>query len=102
LKDVNIGIPYGRLLYNGLYFSPEREFLLHSLEFTQRNVNGEVQLKLYKGGIGIEGRKAFGDGAKLYNMEESSMDVQGGLTPTDAGGFIRTHAIRLRKWTPAK
>ncbi|CAG8505694.1 541_t:CDS:2 [Paraglomus occultum] len=101
LKDVNISIPYGRLLYNGLYFSPEREFLLHSLEFTQRNVNGEVQLKLYKGSITIEGRKAFGDGAKLYNMEESSMDVQGGLTPTDAGGFIRTHAIRLRKWTPS-
>nr|CAG8443779.1 482_t:CDS:2 [Entrophospora candida]CAG8466350.1 11580_t:CDS:2 [Entrophospora candida] len=101
LKEVNISIPYGRVLYNGLYFSPEREFLSHSLEFTQRNVNGEVKIKLYKGNAIIEGRKAYGVGSKLYDMRESSMDEHGGLTPTDAGGFINTHAIRLRKWVPA-
>ncbi|CAJ0913994.1 4222_t:CDS:2 [Entrophospora sp. SA101] len=101
LKEVNLSIPYGRVLYNGLYFSPEREFLSHSLEFTQRNVNGEVKIKLYKGNVIIEGRKAYGVGSKLYDMRESSMDEHGGLTPTDAGGFINTHAIRLRKWVPA-
>ncbi|RUS14964.1 argininosuccinate synthase [Endogone sp. FLAS-F59071] len=101
LRDVNISVPFGRILYNGQYFTPEREFLTHSLAFSQRHVSGEVKVKLYKGNVVIEGRKAEGLGSKLYNAEESSMDALGGYEPTDADGFIKVHAIRLKKWTPA-
>ncbi|GAB5593859.1 argininosuccinate synthetase [Umbelopsis nana] len=101
LRDQNITFPFGRILYNGQYFSPEREFLTHSLAFTQRNVNGDVKLKLYKGNTVVEGRVARGDGAKLYDEKESSMDEHGGYNPIDADGFIKIHSIRLNKWTPA-
>ncbi|KAG0169004.1 argininosuccinate synthetase [Apophysomyces sp. BC1034] len=101
LRDQNITVPYSRCLYNGQYFSPECEFLNQSIAFTQRNVTGDVKLKLYKGNTIIEGRVARGDGAKLYDMRESSMDEQGGYNPEDADGFIKIHSIRLKKWTPA-
>jgi argininosuccinate synthase len=100
LRDQNITVPYGKALYNGQYFSPECEYLTKSIEFTQRNVSGDVKLKLYKGNTVIEGRVARGDGAKLYDMQESSMDEQGGYNPQDADGFIKIHSIRLKKWTP--
>jgi argininosuccinate synthase len=102
LRDTNITVPYSRALYNGQYFSPECEFLSQSIAFTQRNVTGDVKLKLYKGNTVIEGRVARGDGAKLYDMQESSMDEQGGYNPEDANGFIKIHSIRLKKWTPAR
>ncbi|ORZ00162.1 argininosuccinate synthase [Syncephalastrum racemosum] len=102
LRDTNITVPYSRALYNGQYFSPECEFLNQSIAFTQRNVTGDVKLKLYKGNTVIEGRVARGDGAKLYDMQESSMDEQGGYNPEDANGFIKIHSIRLKKWTPAR
>ncbi|KAI9470898.1 MAG: argininosuccinate synthase [Benjaminiella poitrasii] len=101
MRDQNITVPYGRALYNGQYFSPECEFLSQSIAFTQRNVSGDVKLKLYKGNTIVEGRVARGDGAKLYDMQESSMDEQGGYNPQDADGFIKIHSIRLKKWTPA-
>ncbi|OZJ01956.1 Argininosuccinate synthase [Bifiguratus adelaidae] len=103
LRDTTISDPYARLLYNGQYFSPERELLTQSLKFTQRHVSGDVRLKLYKGNVTIEGRVAApGPGAKLYDMQESSMDEHGGYDPTDADGFIKIHSIRLKKWTPAE
>ncbi|KAI8099385.1 argininosuccinate synthase [Halteromyces radiatus] len=101
LRDQNITVPYSRALYNGLYFSPECELLNQSIAFTQRNVTGDVKAKLYKGNVIIEGRVARGDGAKLYDMQESSMDEQGGYNPQDADGFIKIHSIRLKKFTPA-
>ncbi|CDH50811.1 argininosuccinate synthetase [Lichtheimia corymbifera JMRC:FSU:9682] len=101
LRDQSVTIPYSRCLYNGLYFSPECEFLNQSIPLTQTNVTGDVKLKLYKGNTTIEGRVARGPGAKLYDMRESSMDEQGGYNPQDADGFIKIHSIRLKKWTPA-
>ncbi|KAI8882797.1 argininosuccinate synthase [Backusella circina FSU 941] len=98
-RDQNITIPYSRALYNGQYFSPECEFLSKSIAFTQTNVTGEVKVKLYKGNTVIEGRVARGPGALLYDMQESSMDEQGGYNPEDANGFIKIHSIRLKKWT---
>ncbi|GBB91290.1 hypothetical protein RclHR1_18490003 [Rhizophagus clarus] len=96
LRDQFITPQFSQLLYNGQYFSPEREFLSASLEASQKSVNGEVKLKLYKGSVIIEGRKS--DTEKLYDMEESSMDVQGGLSPADSEGFIKIQSIRLKKW----
>jgi argininosuccinate synthase len=101
-RDQNITVPYGRSLYNGQYFSPECEFLRKSIDFTQINVTGDVKVKLYKGNTTIEGRVARGPGAKLYDMQESSMDEQGGYNPEDANGFIKIHSIRLKKWTSSE
>lgn len=96
LRDQFITPQFSQLLYNGQYFSPEREFLSASLEASQKSINGEVRLKLYKGNVIIEGRKS--DTVKLYDMEESSMDVQGGFSPIDSDGFIKIQSIRLKKW----
>lgn len=96
LRDQFITPQFSQLLYNGQYFSPEREFLSASLEASQKSVSGEVKLKLYKGNVIVEGRKS--DTAKLYDMEESSMDVQGGFSPIDSEGFIKIQSIRLKKW----
>jgi argininosuccinate synthase len=76
--------------------------LRKSIDFTQVNVTGDVKVKLYKGNTVIEGRVARGPGALLYDMQESSMDEQGGYNPEDANGFIKIHSIRLKKWTPSQ
>ncbi|CAG8551949.1 5016_t:CDS:2 [Acaulospora morrowiae] len=96
LRDQFITPQFSHILYNGQYFSPEREFLSASLLASQKTVNGEVKLKLYKGNVIVEGRKS--DTEKLYDMEESSMDVQGGFSPVDSEGFIKIQSIRLKKW----
>jgi len=87
MRDQFITPQFSQLLYNGQYFSPECEFLSASLKASQKYVNGEVKLKLYKGNVIVEGRKS--DTEKLYDMEESSMDVQGGFSPIDSDGFIK-------------
>jgi argininosuccinate synthase len=96
LRDQFITPQFSLLLYNGQYFSPEREFLSASLKESQKSVNGEVKLKLYKGNVMVEGRKS--DSENLYNEQESSMDVQGGFSPSDSDGFIKIQSIRLKKW----
>jgi len=99
LRDQFITPQWSQLLYNGQYFSPEMSFLQPSLQASQESVNGEIKLKLYKGSVIIEGRKS--DTEKLYDMEESSMDVQGGFSPVDSEGFIKIQSIRLKKWGAA-
>ncbi|CAG8510457.1 11211_t:CDS:2, partial [Gigaspora rosea] len=96
LRDQFITPQYSQLLYNGQYFSPERSVLFAALLESQKSVNGEVKLKLYKGNVIVEGRKS--DTEKLYDMDESSMDVTGNFSPIDADGFIKTQSIRLKKW----
>ena len=96
LRDQFVTPQFSQILYNGQYFSPECEFLSASLKASQKSVNGEVKLKLYKGNVIVEGRKS--DTERLYDMEESSMDVQGGFSPVDSEGFIKIQSIRLKKW----
>ncbi|CAG8675149.1 8322_t:CDS:2, partial [Dentiscutata erythropus] len=96
LRDQFITPQFSQLLYNGQYFSPERDVLSAALLESQKRVNGEVKLKLYKGNVIVEGRKS--DTEKLYDMDESSMDVAGGFSPQDADGFIKIQSIRLKKW----
>ncbi|POW01641.1 hypothetical protein PSTT_12353 [Puccinia striiformis] len=84
-----------KILYNGYWFSPEREFVQSALEASQKNVNGRVRLSLYKGNVIVDGR-ASNEG--LYDARESSMDEMGGFEPTDTSGFIQIESIRLRKW----
>ncbi|KAG0312737.1 argininosuccinate synthetase [Linnemannia gamsii] len=96
LRDQFVTPQYSNILYNGQYFSPEAEFLLASIAASQKTVNGEVRLKLYKGNVIVEGRSSKTN--NLYDMEESSMDVHGGFSPLDSEGFIKIQSIRLKKW----
>ena len=95
LRDQFITVGYSRVLYNGLYFSPEREFLENSIAASQKTVNGTVKCRVYKGYFSILGRSSATE--NLYDMDESSMDIIGGLEPIDSTGFINVQAIRLKK-----
>jgi len=84
---------FSELIYNGYWFSPEMDFLLSAFEKSQEEVNGIVDLELYKGNVTVKGRKAAGG---LYDPELASMNVEGGYDQRDAAGFIRINAVRLK------
>ena len=96
LRDQFVTIGWSRVLYNGLYFSPEREFLQASIIESQKSVNGTVRLRLYKGNCIVIGRSSKTE--KLYDASESSMDDIGDFEPNETGGFIKVQAIRLKKF----
>jgi len=86
---------YARLVYNGYWFSPERELLQGLIDKSQETVNGTVKLKLYKGTIMCTGRESKTD--SLFDMKISTFDDDGGAyNQADAGGFIKLNALRLR------
>ncbi|KAL9105573.1 MAG: hypothetical protein Q9227_009274 [Pyrenula ochraceoflavens] len=100
LRDQFVTIGWSRALYNGLYFSPEREFLEASIKESQKTVNGQVRFRLYKGNCIILGRSSQTE--KLYDPSESSMDEIGSFEPIETGGFIKVQAIRLKKYGQMK
>ncbi|OIW32959.1 arginosuccinate synthetase [Coniochaeta ligniaria NRRL 30616] len=88
-------------IYNGMYFSPEREFIQHAIEFSQRQVEGKVSLVAYKGCAYVVGRSSAT--SNLYSADESSMDtLDMNWTPQDTSGFIAIQAIRLEKYGARK
>lgn len=85
---------YAELIYNGFWFSPEREMLQAAIDNSQQDVEGEVRLKLYKGNVLITGRKSP---KSLYSDELVTFeDDRGAYDQKDAEGFIRLNALRLR------
>jgi len=96
LRDQFVTFNFGKILYNGGYFTPEREFLSSTLAASQKTVNGFVRGRCYKGSVFAIGRKS--ETENLYDENESSMDILGGFEPSDAGGFIRLQSGRLKKW----
>jgi len=85
---------YSELIYNGFWFSPEREALQAFVTETQRNVTGLVRVKLYKGNIIIAGRKSP---KSLYDPKIATMEREKSLYDQgDATGFIRLNALRLK------
>jgi len=84
---------YAEMVYYGFWFAPEREALQALVDQTQSNVTGTARLKVYKGNVTIVGRKAPGS---LYNPKLASFEEEGGFQQSDAEGFIRLNAIRLR------
>ncbi|KAI9453598.1 putative argininosuccinate synthase [Russula earlei] len=98
LRDQFLTVELSRILYNGHFFTPEREFVTSAIPASQRTVNGIVRLKLYKGNVVIEGRSSD---EGLYDEKESSMDEMGGFEPTDTTGFIQIESIRIKKWAQA-
>mmetsp|Transcript_27697 Transcript_27697/g.42662 ORF Transcript_27697/g.42662 Transcript_27697/m.42662 type:complete len:418 (+) Transcript_27697:45-1298(+) len=91
---------FARLCYNGFWFAPEMELIRNSITFSQRDVDGIVEIELYKGNCTITGRSSP---KALYNADLASMDIEGGgdafdYTPADAQGFIRINAVRLKTY----
>ncbi|HEY0601236.1 MAG TPA: argininosuccinate synthase, partial [Brevundimonas sp.] len=93
LKD-ELAVKYAHLIYNGFWFSPEREMLQAAIDHSQQKVSGTVRVKLYKGAATVIGRESpfslydqelvtFEDGAVAYDQK-------------DAAGFIKLNALRLR------
>ena len=92
LRDQFVTHHWSAYLYNGMYFSPEREFVENSLLFSQKRVNGEVRIRCYKGGMRVLGRSSKTE--KLYSAEEASMDSLENFSPEDTSGFIGIQSIR--------
>ncbi|MAC12676.1 MAG: argininosuccinate synthase [Sphingorhabdus sp.] len=87
---------YAELIYNGFWFSPEREMLQAAIDHSQQKVTGEVRLKLYKGGVHITGRRADVN-FDLYSKDVVTFeDDAGKYDQRDAEGFIKLNALRLR------
>ena len=85
---------YAELVYNGFWFSPEREMLQAAIDSSREAVRGVVRVKLYKGNVIVTGRKSPNSlyNADLVTFEEGAVDYDHG----DAHGFIRLNALRLR------
>ena len=84
---------YARLVYNGYWFAPERVMMQKAIDETQKRVNGEVKLVLYKGNVIVIGRKSPNSlyDEDLATFESSNYDQR------DAEGFIKLNALRLKK-----
>ena len=85
---------YASLIYNGLWFSPEREMLQKAIDHSQEHVTGEISLKLYKGNLIITNRKSK---YSLYSTDLVSFeDTDTDFNQHDAGGFIKINSLRLK------
>ncbi len=84
---------YAELVYNGFWFSPEREMIQALIDESQKNVAGEVRLKLYKGSASVVGRKSP---MSLYDPEIATFEADDVYDQRDAEGFIKLNALRLR------
>jgi len=86
---------YASLVYNGFWWSPEREMLQVMIDKSQQHVNGAVRLKLYKGNVVVVGRKSESD--SLFDESIATFeDDAGSYNQQDAEGFIKLNALRLR------
>jgi argininosuccinate synthase len=83
---------YAKLIYNGFWFSPEREMLQAAINKTQEFVNGTVRLKLYKGNVMVVGRTSADS---LFNPEYSTFEEDEVYNQKDAEGFIKLNALRF-------
>ena len=92
LKD-EIMPKYAELIYNGYWFSSERRMLQKLIDESQKNVSGKVRVKIYKGSAVVVGRSSK---QSLYSLEHVTFEEDGVYDQTDAEGFIKINALRLR------
>ena len=90
---------YSKMVYNGYWFAPEREFLQAAITQSQQNVTGEVRCKLYKGNCFIVGRRSP---YTLYDADVVTFEEDSVYDQADATGFIKLNALRLRIGAKAK
>ena len=91
MKDAMIP-KYAELIYNGFWFSPEREMMQAGIDCTQKFVEGEVKLKLYKGNVMVVGRTSP---TSLFSEAHSTFEADDVYNQKDAEGFIRLNALRF-------
>lgn len=85
---------YATLVYNGFWFSPEREMLQAAIDYSQEKVAGQVRVKLYKGNVTVIGRTSP---YSLYDQDLVTFEEgKVAYDHRDAGGFIKLNALRLR------
>jgi len=84
---------YAELIYNGFWFSPEREMLQAAIDTSQEMVTGDVRLKLYKGSVDVVGRRSP---YSLYSLDHVTFERDEVYDQRDSHGFIRLNALRLR------
>ena len=85
---------YSRLIYNGYWFSPERESIQNLIDQTQAKVSGTVRVRLFKGNVIVEGRKSANS---LYSEDLSTFENDSGAyDQRDAEGFIKINSLRLK------
>lgn len=99
LRDQFVTISFSRQLYNGMYFTPECEFIRSTIPASQKTVNGVVRLAAYKGNVIVLGRSS--ETENLYDATELSMDELTGFSPEATSGFITIQSIRLKKYGEA-
>ena len=97
IRDI-LSAEFSRLAYNGFWYAPEMELVMNSLDFSQKNITGAVEMKLYKGNASVIGRESP---CALYSSDLASMDIDDGgkgleYNPMDSQGFIKINAVRLR------
>ena len=92
LKD-EIMPKYAELIYNGYWFSSERRMLQKLIDESQKNVSGKVRVKIYKGSAVVVGRSSK---QSLYSLEHVTFEEDSVYNQTDAEGFIKINALRLR------
>jgi len=85
---------YAKLVYNGYWWSPERKMLQAAIDDSQRFVNGDVRVKLYKGNVIVTGRRSDDS---LFDASVATFEAdEGAYNQKDAEGFIKLNALRLR------
>jgi len=86
---------YASLIYNGYWWSPERQMMQQMIDASQVTVNGEVRVKLYKGSVSVVGRKS--ETHSLFDEAIATMEEdEGAYNQQDAEGFIKLNALRMR------
>ena len=85
---------YAEMIYNGYWFSPEREMLQVLIDDSQKSVNGVARIKLYKGHCRTVGRKSEND--SLFNLDFATFEKDQVFNQADAEGFIKLNSLRLR------
>ncbi len=85
---------YAKMIYNGYWWSPERQAMQQLIDATQAAVTGSVRLSLYKGNIIVTGRRS--EANSLFNQDIATFEGGGDYDQQDAMGFIRLNALRLR------
>ncbi|MDX1497752.1 MAG: argininosuccinate synthase [Salinisphaeraceae bacterium] len=92
---------YASIIYNGYWWSPEREAMQTLIDDTQKYVNGKVRIKLYKGNVIVVGRESVSD--SLFDASIATFeDDAGAYNQADADGFIKLNALRLKMSSPRR
>ncbi|MBX2812979.1 MAG: argininosuccinate synthase [Myxococcales bacterium] len=90
---------YATLVYNGFWYAPEREAMQVMIDHIQKNVSGEVRVKLYKGSCQVVGRRSD---RSLYSEAHVTFEADDVYSQADAEGFIKLNALRLRLGNPRR